>query len=182
MNTFPCHGPGPLQRGLAIGQLGAVPVLFQDSPATLHRIVLAVVRRIVVFAELPKDRWRDPLSSLTTPNGVCLFLAPHVVVGRLVVTPRLATARVVANIHRRLAVHAQAHDRFALAISVMRSDVGQDGVGFADFFFGVWPCAPDVAGTRSGSTLPTCSFEKAVPRRQIPALATACGLPPPSGG
>jgi len=52
-----------------------------------------------------------------TKRGV-LFLASHVVVGRPVVTPRLATARVVANIHRRLAVHAQAHDGFVLAIAV----------------------------------------------------------------
>jgi hypothetical protein len=46
-------------------------------------------------------------------------------------------ARVVANIHRRLAVHAQAHDRCALAIPVMFPDVGEDGVGFGDFFWGL---------------------------------------------
>jgi hypothetical protein len=198
MNAFPSHTLGPLQHRLGIGQLGAVPVLFQDSPAAFHGVVLAVVRRIVeeadgladVIGELDHafEKLRAPaialwsvvgldldvcdastlLRGLTLPPRVeavddeiaglrrapegqmkgatvfvddtkrrVFFLAPHVVVGRLVVTPRLASARVVANIHRRLAVHAQAHDGFALAISVMFPDVGEDGVGFGDFFWGL---------------------------------------------
>jgi hypothetical protein len=65
------------------------------------------------------------------------FLAPHVVVSSPVVTPRLAATRVVANLHRRLAVHAQAHDGFVLAIAVTFPDVGENGVGFRDFFWGL---------------------------------------------
>lgn len=66
-----------------------------------------------------------------------LFLASHVVVSRPVVTPRLATARVLATIHRRLAVHAQAHDGFVLAIAVTSPDIGEDGVGFREFSWGL---------------------------------------------
>ncbi len=51
MNAFPRHALCPLQHRLGVGELGAVPVLFQDSPATLHRIVFAVVRRIVQEAD-----------------------------------------------------------------------------------------------------------------------------------
>ncbi len=65
------------------------------------------------------------------------FLALHVLVGGTVVTPRLATARVVANIHRRLAVHAQAHDLFVLAMAVTFPDIGENGVRFRDFFWGL---------------------------------------------
>jgi hypothetical protein len=66
-----------------------------------------------------------------------LFLASHIVIRGFVIAPRLATARVVANIHRRLAVHAQSHDGFTLASSVMFLDVRKDGVGFRGFFWGL---------------------------------------------
>jgi hypothetical protein len=62
---------------------------------------------------------------------VFLF-ASHVVIRRFVVAPRLATSRVVTNIHRRLAIHAHAHEGFASEISVMFPDIGEDGVGFGD--------------------------------------------------
>jgi hypothetical protein len=198
MDAFPGHAFRPRQHCFGIGQLGAVPVLLEDSPAALHGIVFAVVRRIVeeangladVVGELDHalEKLRAPtialgpvvgldldvgdartrIGVLTCPPGVqavddeiaglrrtsegqmkgatvfvddtkwgVLLLAPHVVVCRLIVTPRLATARVVANIHRRLAVHAQAHERCALAIPVMFPDVGEDGVGFGDFFWGL---------------------------------------------
>ncbi len=39
-----------------------------------------------------------------------LFLAPHVVVGRLAVTPPHATARVAPDTHQRLADHARTHN------------------------------------------------------------------------
>ena len=106
-----------------------------------------------------------------TKRGV-FFLASHIVIRRLVVGPCLAPSRVLANIHRRLAVHAHAHDGFALACSVMRLDIGEDGVGFGDFF-GVWLGSPDAAGSRCGSTLPTCSYVKATHHPQVPAHATA---------
>ena len=64
-------------------------------------------------------------------------LASHIVVGCLVIAPRLAAPGVLANIHCRLAVHAQAHDGFALANALMLLDIGEDGVGFWDFFWGL---------------------------------------------
>jgi hypothetical protein len=42
---------GPLQHRFGVGELGAVPVLFPDSPATHHRIVFAVIRWIVQEAD-----------------------------------------------------------------------------------------------------------------------------------
>ena len=67
-----------------------------------------------------------------TKRRVFLF-ASHVVIRRFVVAPRLATSRVVTNIHRRLAIHAHAHEGFASEISVMFPDIGEDGVGFRVF-------------------------------------------------
>jgi len=198
MKTFPGHAPGPGQHRLGIGQFGTVPVLFQDSPATLHWIVFAMVRRIVQEADRLADvigKLDDSLEELRAPaialrsvidldldlcgaifrlgrltrpprvkavddeiaglgrtsegqmklptvfiddtkRGV-FFLASHIVIRRLVVAPCLAPSRVLANIHRRLAVHAHAHDGFALASSVMGLDIGEDGVGFRDFFWGL---------------------------------------------
>ncbi|MCM8613019.1 hypothetical protein, partial [Accumulibacter sp.] len=52
MNAFPSHALRPLQHRLGIGQLGAVPVPFQDSPAALDGVVLAVVRRILSHKQL----------------------------------------------------------------------------------------------------------------------------------
>ena len=46
MKTFPGHAPGPCQHRFGVGQFGTVPVLFQDSPATLHWIVFAMVRPV----------------------------------------------------------------------------------------------------------------------------------------
>ena len=198
MNAFPGHGLGPLQHRLGIGQLGTVPVLFQDSPATLHRIVFAVVRRIVqevdglagVISKLDhaleklraaaialravinldlescngstrlgrlllppcveavgeeiaglgrasEEQMEVPTVFMDHPKRRVFFLASHVVIRRPVVAPRLAASRVVANIHCRLAVHAQAQNGFALASLVTSPDVGEDGVGFRDFFWGL---------------------------------------------
>jgi hypothetical protein len=71
MNAFPGHALGPLQHRLGVGELGAVPVLFQDSPATLHRIVFAVIRRIVQEADGLADvigKLDDSLEKLRTPT------------------------------------------------------------------------------------------------------------------
>ena len=51
MDAFPGHAFRPLQHRFGIGQLGAVPVLLEDSPAALDGIVFAVVRRIVEEAD-----------------------------------------------------------------------------------------------------------------------------------
>ena len=51
MNAFPGHTPGPRQHRSGVGEFGPIPVLFQDSPTVLHRIVFAVVRRIVEEAD-----------------------------------------------------------------------------------------------------------------------------------
>ena len=71
----------------------------------------------LVFVELAKGRWRNALSSLMTPNGVC-FSSHPMSSSAAAVAPRLVAARVVANIHGHLAVHAQAHFRFILAIAI----------------------------------------------------------------
>lgn len=47
MNSLPSHRSCPLQHGVAIFELSAIPVLFQYPPASLNWIVLAVIRRIV---------------------------------------------------------------------------------------------------------------------------------------
>ena len=197
MKTLPGHAAGPCQHRLGIGQLGPVPVLFQDSPATLHRIVFAVVRRVVQEVDglasviskfdhtleklraaatalravinldleschgstrlerllLPRveavdeeiaglvraseEQMEVPTVFMDHPKRRVFFLASHVVIRRPVVAPRLAASRVVANIHCRLAVHAQAQNGFALASLVTSPDVGEDGVGFRDFFWGL---------------------------------------------
>jgi hypothetical protein len=47
LNPLPRHTLGPLHHGLDIDQLGPIPVQFQDTPATLDGIVLAVVGRVL---------------------------------------------------------------------------------------------------------------------------------------
>jgi len=47
MQPLPSHRFGPRQHGVDIDQLGTVPMLFQNAPAALDRVVFAVVGRIV---------------------------------------------------------------------------------------------------------------------------------------
>jgi hypothetical protein len=71
MNAFPGHALGRLQHRLGVGELGTVSVLFQDSPATLHRIVFAVIGRIVQEADAFADvigKLDDSLEKLRTPT------------------------------------------------------------------------------------------------------------------
>ena len=198
VNTLPSHAPCPLQHGLSIGQFCAVPVLFQNPPATLHRIVFAVVWRVVqerdgladVIGEVHhsveklrastmtfrpivgldlqqreriafRGRWvvpprveaihdevaglrgaaegQVPIRSVLVHHaeGGLFFLAPPVVVVGLVIAARLTTTAVLADVHRGLAVHAQAHDRPPFVGWVLLVDVGEDGVGFRNFFWGL---------------------------------------------
>jgi len=65
-------------------------------------------------------------------EGRVLLPASHVVVNGLVVA-----AGVLADVHRGLAVHAQSHDRTAFAGLVLVLDVGEDRIGFWDFFWGL---------------------------------------------
>jgi hypothetical protein len=59
------------------------------------------------------------------------------VIGSLIVAPRHTAAGVVTNVHRGLAVHAQSHDRLSIAGLVLFLDVGEDGIGFRNFFWGL---------------------------------------------
>ena len=47
MEAFTGHTFRPSDHGLGIQELSAVPVLLQNSPATLSRVLLAVVRGVV---------------------------------------------------------------------------------------------------------------------------------------
>ena len=47
MDALPGHALGPLQHGLDIDELCAVPMLFENPPTALNGVVFAVVRRIV---------------------------------------------------------------------------------------------------------------------------------------
>ena len=47
MNPFPRHTLRPPEHGLDIDEFGPIPVQFQDTPAALNGIVLAVVGRII---------------------------------------------------------------------------------------------------------------------------------------
>jgi len=196
MNAFPGHALGPPEHRSGVGQLSAVPVLFQDTPATFDQIVFAVLWWIVEEADRLADvvgKLDHALEELRAPAialrfvidlglEVCdasgfvggltlpprdetvydeiagfrrgsegqmegatvliddtersvLFLASHILVGRAIVSPRLAAARVVANIHYRLAAHTQARNRFVLAIALTFPDSGEDGVGYCPLRF-----------------------------------------------
>ena len=47
MEAFPGHTFRPSDHGLGISELSAVPVLLQDPPTALNRVVFAVVGRVV---------------------------------------------------------------------------------------------------------------------------------------
>ena len=47
MEPLPGHTTGPSEHGLSVKQLGAIPMQFQNPPATLDGIVLAVIGREV---------------------------------------------------------------------------------------------------------------------------------------
>jgi hypothetical protein len=68
-------------------------------------------------------------------RDVLLFTA-HVVIGCPVVAARLAAARIRADVDRRLAVHAQAHDARVVP-PVFGLEVGEDGIGLRNFFSGL---------------------------------------------
>ena len=196
MNPLLGHAAGPTEHGIDVCQQRAIPVLLQNAPAALDRVVLAVVRRVVQeldgFADVI-GKFHHPFEELRAlaiafrpvvgldlqPGEVPAFLgrqtvppliqaiddevagfgrtaedevdlsaifihdtkrrvffpATHVMIGGLVVTPGLAAARILANLHRRLAVHGQALDVVAVrASSILGVEVGEDGVGFRDFF------------------------------------------------
>jgi hypothetical protein len=69
------------------------------------------------------------------PELSCMIV--HVMVGGLVVCACLAPARGLANVHRRLAVHAQTDDPWVFSAPILGPNVGEDGVGFRDFFWGL---------------------------------------------
>ena len=69
-------------------------------------------------------------------EGGVFLLAAHVMVSSLVVSTGLAATRVRADVDRGLAVDAHAQDARVLASTIFGPDVGEDGVGFRDFFWG----------------------------------------------
>lgn len=71
-------------------------------------------------------------------KGSVFFLASHVVVIGLVIATCLTATAVIANVHRCLAVHAQADDRTGFARPVLFVNVGENGISFRNFL-GVWP-------------------------------------------
>lgn len=69
-------------------------------------------------------------------EGCVLLLASHIMIGSPVVSTRLAATRVLADFHCRLTVHAHAQNARVFAARIFGVDVGEDGVGFWDFFWG----------------------------------------------
>lgn len=68
--TFPCHGARPLAGRVDGIEQGAVPVPLQDSPATLDRIVFAVIWRVVDQDDLQTcllGKLDHPCHKLRTP-------------------------------------------------------------------------------------------------------------------
>lgn len=105
----------------------AVPPLIQaidDEVAGLGRTAEDEVDLSAIFIHDAKRR--------------VFFPATHVMIGGLVVPPGLAAARILANLHRRFAVHGEALDVVAVgAASILGGEVGEDGIGFLDFFWGL---------------------------------------------
>jgi len=110
----------------------------------------------LVFAERPKVKCSSPVSSFTIPNGVYFSCTPCRG-QRPCCRHGHAAAGVFADVDRRLAVHAQSYDRYAFTGLIFGLDVGEDGVGFWDFFWGL-ALSTGAAGSRCGSApRPWCS-------------------------
>lgn len=72
------------------------------------------------------------------PEGRTFFLAAHVVIGSLVISPGRAAPGILPNFYRGFAVDGQALDGTVFGtLSVLGSDVGEDGIGLRDFFWGL---------------------------------------------
>jgi len=104
---------------------------------TLPPCVQAIDDEIAGLGRASEGQMQLPIGFIDDTKRGLFLLASHVVVGCLVIASRLAAPGVLANIHRRLAVHAQAHDGFALASALVLLDIGEDRVGFWDFFWGL---------------------------------------------
>lgn len=64
------------------------------------------------------------------------FVATHIVIGGLIVAACFPASRIVANLHRGFAIYAQALDCF-IWLRIFCLQVGEDGVGFWNFFWGL---------------------------------------------
>lgn len=72
------------------------------------------------------------------PKRSVLLLTAHIVIGGLVVTPGFASAGILADVYRGLAIHAQAFDVSAVdRLSVLFVDIGKDVVRLRNFFWGL---------------------------------------------
>lgn len=79
-----------------------------------------------------------PLILVDQTEGRVLFFTAHIVVGGLIVTSSFSPSGIVADLYGRLAVHAQALGLPSFpALSVLFMEVGEDGVGLWNFFWGL---------------------------------------------
>ncbi len=127
---------------IALGPVIRLDLHVCDLCAQLGRLTLppgveTINDEIARLGRAAEAQMQLPTGFIDDAKRGVLLLAPHIVVGCLVIAPRLAAPRVLANIDRRLAVDAQANDGFALASALVVFDIGEDGVGFWDFFWGL---------------------------------------------
>ncbi len=105
----------------------AVPPVIQavhDEVAGLRRTAEGEVQLPAVFVH--------------QPERCVFFLTAHIMVDGLVVTPGLPATGIFADLHAGLAVHAQTLGLAPLnPVPVLFLEVGEDGVRFRDFFWGL---------------------------------------------
>lgn len=80
IKPLPGHGASPGEHGFDVHQLGAIPMLLEDSPATLDGVVLAVIGREVEEVDRlldlirPLDDALEKLGSYTTALRTAIHL------------------------------------------------------------------------------------------------------------
>jgi hypothetical protein len=139
-------------RDHTVEKLGSPPVAFRavvgfdadqgDALALLGRLLFppgmqAVDDEVAGFGGASEGQvQRAGVFVDQTERGVFLMTA-HVVVGRLGVATGTAAPRVLADLHRGLAVDAQSRDVSILAAVVFGPEIVEDGIGLRDFFWGL---------------------------------------------
>jgi len=104
----------------------------------------AVHDEIAGFAGAAKSQMEPSAVLLHQPERDVLFRSAHVVVGGPVVATGFPAACVIPDLHRGLAVDAQALDRpvrvgipLRQGLAIPFGEVGEDGIGFREFFWGL---------------------------------------------
>src|SRR5512144_1793734 len=124
---------------LYVGDLG--PLL---RGCTVPPLLQAIHEEVAGLEGASKRQMQPPTILLHDPEWNLLFLAAHVVIGGLGVAAGFPTPRVVPKLLRVLAIEAQAPDlptfhaspaRYGLPVLIRQ--VGEDGVGFREFFGGL---------------------------------------------